>query len=134
MNRERGKNMKKVLIIIAILLLVVTGCRQSETVSRNISEEADKFQTYRRIALINLVSGEILLEIKGYCSVLVDSDDDVNVICEIDKNKYQKHIFHLTELTSYLVEQLDNSNVSAYHYKITIRPSTLIPEFELDIE
>ena len=126
--------MKKSIIIISIFILLATGCSKAETVSNNISKDADKFNTYRRIALINLVSGEILLEIKGYCSVQVDSDDDVNVICEVSKGEYQKHIFHLTELTSYLVEQLDSSNVSAYHYTIVIRPSTLIPEIELDIE
>ena len=84
-----------IITIIILLCLLLTGCTDAETVSYNISKEADKFKVKRRITFINLRSNEFLFTITGNCSVQDGSSDELNVICRIGDDKYQKHMLKL---------------------------------------
>lgn len=122
---------KKVMfaVIIGLLILVLTGCTTSaDTVSHNISREADEFKVKRRIVFINLRSDTYLFSITGNCSIETDSaDNQLEVICRIGEDKYQKHFLRLSNETTYTVEQLEYSDVSRYDYEIVFRPEAIIP-------
>lgn len=122
--------MKKGIFLILILLLV-TGCTTSaDTVSTNISREADEFKVKRRITFINLRNGEYLFSITGNCSIKGGKDtttDELEVICRIGDDKYQKHMLYIANETSYVVEQLEYSDVSRYDYEIIFRPEAIVP-------
>lgn len=120
--------MKKLLLLF-IPLLLLTGCSTSaDTVSYNISKEADEFKVKRRIVFINLRSDTYLFSITGNCSIETDNaDNQLEVICRIGEDKYQKHFLRLSNETTYTVEQLEYSDVSRYDYEIIFRPEAIIP-------
>lgn len=118
--------MKKLLLIL-IPILLLTGCRDSEIVSYNMSKEADSFKVRRRIVFINLRTNDYIFEMTGLCSINVDSDNDLDVICKVGEDKYQKHFLHLTSEVTYTVEQLDFNEVSKYDYEIVFKPQSIIP-------
>ena len=119
--------MKKVKIIIGLLLLIVmvTGCTSAEQVSYNLSREADEFKVKRRITFINLRTDSYLFSITGNCSV--QGSAELEVVCRIGENKYQKHFFNVKDETTYIVEQLEYNDVSRYDYEIVFRPEAIIP-------
>ena len=123
---------KKLLLILLIpILLMTTGCGNSaNTVKYNIGKEADKFKVKRRITFINLRSGEYLFQLTGNCSIKggsSNSDNELEVICRIGEDKYQKHIVYIANESTYVVEQLEYSDVSRYDYEIVFRPEAIIP-------
>lgn len=126
---------KKVLIFVLALLVpfLLTGCafaRDSEVASYNVSKEADSFRVKRRITFINLRSNEYLFSITGNCSVdggKGNSNDELEVICKVGEKKYQKHLLYIANETTYVVEQLDYSEVSKYDYEIVFKPESIIP-------
>lgn len=124
--------MKKILIILIlfIIALVLSGCDSANTVSQNISNEADEFKVKRRITFINLRSNEYLFTMIGNCSIKGGSqslNSELEVICKIGDNKYQKHLLYIAQETTYVIEQLEYSDVSRYDYEIIFRPEAIIP-------
>lgn len=125
--------MKKFLVAITVIMfsILMTGCTDgADTVSYNISKEADEFKVKRRIVFVNLRTNDYLLEIKGNCSVKGGRDNssrELEVICRIGDNKYQKHFLYIADETTYTVEQLEYSDVSRYDYEIIFRPEAIIP-------
>ena len=114
---------------------MTTGCtalfgNSADTVKENISKEADEFKVKRRITFINLRSGEYLFQLTGNCSVKggsSSSNRELEVICRIGEDKYQKHMLYIANETTYVVEQLEYSDVSRYDYEIVFRPEAIIP-------
>ena len=46
-------DMKKILVGVVLAVLFLSGCREADKVSYNISLEADNFNTIRQITVIN---------------------------------------------------------------------------------
>lgn len=123
---------KRLFIMITILATIcLTGCAftsDSDIASRNVSKEADQFRVKRRIVFVNLRSDTYLFSIMGNCSIDTDtSDNQLEVICKVGDNKYQKHFLYLSNETTYTVEQLEYSEVSKYDYEIVFKPESIIP-------
>lgn len=131
---KKTKNVLTILgIIIGILLIIfgLTGCAfdtDADVASYNVSKEADQFKVKRRIVFINLRHDSYLFEIIGNCSIETDSSDNqLEVICKVGEDKYQKHFLYLSNETTYTVEQLNYSEVSKYDYEIVFKPESIIP-------
>ncbi len=129
--------MKKFLIttIGLVTLLIITGCEtDAEIASYNVSKEADMFRVKRRITFINLRSDEYLFSLIGNCSIETDTNDNqLEVTCKVGDDKYQKHFLRLSEETTYVVEQLDYSEVSKYDYEIVFKPKSIIP-YKIEVD
>lgn len=125
--------MKKIkyLVLILVIAFTTTGCAfdsDAEVASYNVSKEADQFKVKRRIVFINLRSDNYLFSITGNCSITTDNtDDQLEVICKVGEDKYQKHFLRLSNETTYTVEQLEYSEVSKYDYEIVFKPESIIP-------
>lgn len=121
--------MIKKLLIVLLALFLLTGCnRDSEIASYNVSKEADSFKTKRRITFINLRTDSYLFSITGNCSITTDTaDEQLEVICKVGEDKYQKHFLKLTTETTYIAEQLDYNEVSKYDYELVFKPESIIP-------
>lgn len=125
----------KLLVIIGVALLSLTGCEaifgdSAETVGHNISKEANEFKVKRRITFINLRTGEYLFQAIGNCSVkggLENDNNELELICRIGEDKYQKHFLYIANETTYVVEQLEYSDVSRYDYEFIFRPEAIVP-------
>lgn len=123
-------NKIKEIIILLIVTIGIVGCTSAETVGYNISRESDEFKVKRRITFINLRTGDYLFSMTGLCSLQGGSgslNDELEVICKIGDGKYQKHLLYLAEETTYVVEQLEFSDVSRYDYEFIFRPEAIVP-------
>jgi len=129
----KNKNIMTIITMIIALIIIlfgITGCTSSAIVSENISREADEFKVKRRIIFINLRTNEYLFQMTGNCSVKggsSSSNDELEIICRIGEDKYQKHFLYIANETTYVVEQLEYSDVSRYDYEFIFRPEAIIP-------
>ena len=118
--------MKKFIAVILALVMgacLLTGCsRESDMVSYNIGKEADNFNVTRKLTVINARTDTILLEMEGTFSLSNNSDNELEVICEVGDGKYQKHFVYLNDDTMYVVEDISGANVDKYHYEINFLP------------
>ena len=130
---------KRIISVIAAILIFVciivtlSGCdTQANRVNYNITEEAENFNVYRRVTVINCIKGDTLFEIEGRMNIEADtSDKQLEIIVEVDDNKFKKHFIGLSDNVTYTVEDISGSEVSKYHYEINYNPNMWIP-FELD--
>lgn len=124
--------MKK-LITLGLLALVLGGCSSNEArvASHNVSRAADNFEIERRIVFFNGITDTYLLSIEGRCSIEADgADAQLEVVCRTGPSKYKKHFLGLSDNVSYFVEQLQESEADAYHYRVFFRPETIIPDVD----
>lgn len=125
---------KKVVALLAIggLLLTggVAGCKsKADTVSSNLSKDADNFQILRRIVFYNGITGDYILTIEGYCSLgNNDKPQELSVTCKVGPNSYKKHFLGLSDNVTFFEEQINGANVSPNHYEVVFRPTTIIPD------
>lgn len=127
----------KLLILVAVLIfavMVFAGCEtQADIVSRNISLEADNFNTIRQITVINCLQGDVLFQMTGKMSIEADTvDNQLEIIVETESGKYKKHFIGLSDNVTYVVEDITNgTNVDKYNYTINFNPKMWWP---VDIE
>ena len=123
---------KLIVTIVAMLLAAVSlaACaNDSETVSHNLSQDADNFKVHRRVVFFNGITDKYLLSIEGYCSI-TDESNQLEVTCKIGEDTYKKHFLGLSDNVSYFVEQLEPIESDPYHYKVVFKPETIVPDVE----
>ena len=120
--------MNKKIMVMAMLMFVflLGGCRESDKVSYNVSQEADNFNVVRRVAVINARTDKIEFEVVGRISISAASDQ-LEIMVEVGKGEYKKHIVNMTEWNMYVVEDLEGAKVNEYKYEVNYMPETIIP-------
>ena len=103
------------------LVCSLSGCSEAERKSTEISKQADNFETARRLTVINTRNDKIILEFTGTFSVQ-SSDGDIDILCSIGDNRYEKHFFKLNDWTIYVVEDVSNQGVDKYFREIKYYP------------
>ena len=122
-----------VAVLVILLTLLVAGCRAADVASNNISEAADNFEINRRIVFYNGITDKYILVIEGLCSLgNYDSAGELSVTCKTGENEYKKHYLGRSDNVTYFAEQKDPAEASPYYYRVIFRPSTIIPDMELD--
>lgn len=123
--------MKKIIILI-LMVIMLTACTDADVASRNISKAADNFEINRRIVFYNGITDTYLLTIEGRCS-LGNADDrsqQVTVTCKTGEDAYKKHFLGLSDNVTYFAEQMGSAEVSVYHYRVTFKPQTILPDID----
>lgn len=126
--------MKHILIFAALLCsFILTGCNQeSDTASYNVSQAAHNFEVRRRAVFYNGITGEYILTIDGLLSVDKNSSEDrLEVIVKTGPRSYKKHYLGLSDNVTYFVEQMEPIEADPYHYRVFFRPTTIIPDIEV---
>ena len=123
--------MKKIITIILamIMILSLVGCgTQADRVSQNLSNEADRFNITRRLAVINCRSDKPVFELIGNFSIETDSyDNQLEVTVEYEKGLYKKHFIYLNDWITYTVEDVSGAYVDNYHYEFNYLPEMINP-------
>lgn len=126
--------MRKMIGAFALALaLVFTGCStdtDADVVSHNISEDADNFKVARRVVFYNGITDTYMLELSGFCNI-EDDGQQLEVTCKLSDDEYKKHFLRVSDNATYFVEQLEASDVSADFYKVTYKPTAIIPDVEI---
>lgn len=126
------KKSKKLIAIGAIALAGAFGLsscsNDADVASSNLSKDADNFKIARNIVFVNGITDKYLLQIEGYCAIK-DENNQLEVTCKTEDG-YKKHFLGLSQNVTYVAEQIESANVSADHYKVTFKPTEIIPQYE----
>lgn len=111
-------------------ILLLAACKDdAEMASYNVSKAADNFEIMRRVVFINGITGEYLLTLTGFCSI-VDQGNQLEVTCKDGGKDFRKHFLGLSDNVTYLVQQVEAADVSVYHTRITFKPQQIIPDID----
>lgn len=121
--------MRNIFLALAVALSV-SGCDDADVASRNISKAADNFEITRRIVFYNGITGDYMLSLEGRCSFNADNSRKLDVTCKTGPNEYKKHSLGLSDNVTYFSEQLAGADVSVYHYRVTFKPQTILPDID----
>lgn len=126
---------KKILLVslFCVIAFVLTACTQADNVRHNLKREADDFNVRRRITVLNTRTDTPMMQITGLLSINVDSDGDLNITIEKEEGQYILNYAHLSQDTTYIVEQIETKEVNKYQYEIKFYPTQLASGF-LDIK
>lgn len=114
-------------IIAAAVLL--TGCaRDAQVAAQNLSHDADNFKINRRVIFYNGITGDYVLSIEGMCALDAENSRKISITCKIGNNTYKKHYLGLSDNVTYFIEQLEPAKASVSNYKVTFKPSVIIPD------
>lgn len=128
--------MKKHLAAAAAILLActlaLTACaNDADVASENLSKDSDNFKVARRVAFFNGITDKYLLEIQGLCAIQADTaENQLEVTCKTGADEFKKHFLGHSDNTTYFVEQIEGKNVSTDFYKVTFKPTQILPQFE----
>lgn len=125
--------MRKTLIISLLTVIISSfifcGCdTEAERVNYNITQEAENFNVYRRVTVINCIKGDTLFSIEGLMNIKADTtDNQLELTVEVADGKYKKHFIGISDNVTYTIEDISGSEVSKYHYSINYNPKIWIP-------
>ncbi len=119
-------------LLTGALMLPLSGCLFEETeadrVSYNLSQEAENFNNYRQLTVINCLQGDVLFQMTGRFSITADSSDNqLEVTVELDDGTYKKHFIGLSDNVTYVVEDITSSDVNKYQYTLNFNPKMWLP-------
>ena len=119
---------KKIVLLIALGLIafVLSSCTQAENVRHNLRREADDFNVRRRITVLNTRTDKPMMQITGLLAISTDDDGDLNITIEKGPNEYVLNYAHLSQDTTYIVEQIETKDVSKYKYEIKFYPTNIV--------
>lgn len=126
--------MKKLYSFLAVglIALSLTACDDSEVATRNLIKAADNFEVNRRIVFYNGITDTYMLEIEGRCSIDLNQNNTAfNVICDVGNGNYKRHTLVLSDNVTAFVEQIEPNKISKNFYRVTFKPSTIIPNIDI---
>lgn len=127
--------MKKAILISSFLFSIglIAGCRDdAQVASDNLSKAADNFEITRRIVFYNGITDKYMLEIVGKCSIdNGKTAKSIVTICKSPDGKFVKHQLGLSDNVTFFSEQIGGAEVSVNMYRVTWKPSTIIPDIDL---
>lgn len=127
--------MKKRYIAATIAALALAGgltaCQsQADTVSNNLSQDADSFKIHRDIVVQNGITGAVLYQISGLCSLGNDDSGNKHTLtCKIGSSTYVKELIWLGDQDEVLSVQSEAVPSDPYAYRIVVHPVT--PDLQL---
>lgn len=131
-----NEKLKKLLLPFALidcLLLVIvmlfSGCTtEADRVNYNITKDAENFNVYRRITVINCIKGDVLFTAEGLMNIKADTtDNQLELIVETEDGKYEKHFIGLSDNVTYTVQDITGNDVNKYKFVIHYNPNMWIP-------
>ena len=119
------------LLAIALLLVTVGCSTEADLASRNLSTAAEQFEIERRIIFYNGTTDNYILSVEGRCSVEFHTLK-FEVTCKTGPTEFKKHYLGRADNVFPFIEQLAASDVSTYRYKVIFKPTSIIPDVDLE--
>lgn len=121
-----------VLLLVMVIAMTFSGCRQADRVSYNLSMQADNFNDYRQLTVINCLQGDVLFQMCGKMSITADTtDNQLEIIVEDENGDYKKHFVGLSDNVTYVVEDITSKDVERHKYTLNFNPRMWLP---VDVE
>lgn len=120
------KKIIALLFILGLAVVMLSACTQADNVRHNLRREADDFNVRRRITVLNTRTDTPMMQITGLLAISTDDDGDLNIMIEKAPNEYVLNYAHLSQDTTYIVEQIETTEVSKYKYEIKFYPTNIV--------
>ena len=121
-------------LIMCLLMLFgciwLCGCSEADKVKKNISKQADYFETERRITVYNARTDKIILEAEGLMAISNNSENELVCTVKTGPSTYKKNYIYLNDYTMYVVEDITGTTTDPYHYKMYFHTDVL-PDVEV---
>lgn len=121
-------------LIMGLLMLLgciwLCGCSEAAKVNKNISKQADYFETERRITVYNARTDKIILEAEGLMAISNNSKNELVCTVKTGPSTYKKNYIYLNGYTMYVVEDITGTTTDPYHYKMYFHTDVL-PDVEV---
>lgn len=123
---------KKIFAVLTALMVLFTaaGCSEADKVNYNISQQAEYFQSERRVTVWNARTDNVIMYIEGYINVSNNSTNELVVTAKVGADSYKKNYVYLNDYTLYVVEDISGTHTDPYHYKLYFNTNVL-PDIEL---
>lgn len=120
--------MKKIFAVVFLVALafLLSACTQADIVQHNLRREAEDFNVRRRITVLNTRTDKAMMQITGLLSISTDDDGDLNITIQKGPGEFVLNYAHLSNDTTYMVEQIETMEVNKYQYEIIFYPKQLI--------
>ncbi len=125
--------MKKLMMVVTMIFtMLLTGCdiNDADVVSKNLSTDAANFKVPRRIVFYNIRTNDYILVTEGLCA-RENTATEVEITCQTGANEFKKNFMALNPEVTYFIEQTEPNPVNRYQYKVTFKPSVLVPTLEV---
>lgn len=128
--------LKSIAITLAILLalcglsVTASGCSEADKVNHNISQQAEYFQSERRVTVWNARTDNVIMYIEGYINISNNDTDELVVTAKVGENGYKVNYVYLNDYTLYVVEDISGTHTDPYHYKLYFNTNVL-PDIEI---
>lgn len=116
--------------VLGLAGLLAACSNDAQVASYNLSQAADNFKIARRIVFYNGITGDYILTIEGLCSQEPDGRK-LSVTCKTGEGQFKKHFLGLSDNVTYFSEQMEPAAVGVYQYRVTFKPTAIIPSVEL---
>lgn len=110
--------------------VALCGCSEADRVNRNISKQADYFESERRITVYNARTDNVILEMEGSMSISNNENNELVCTVKTAPNEYKKNYIYLNEYTMYVVEDITGTHTDPYHYKLYFH-TEVVPTVEV---
>ena len=123
---------KKIFAVLTALMVsfAAAGCSEADKVNHNISQQAEYFQSERRVTVWNARTDNVIMYIEGYINISTTSTDELVVTAKVGEDSYKVNYVYLNDYTLYVVEDISGTHTDPYHYKLYFNTNVL-PEVEL---
>ena len=123
---------KKIFAVLTALMVLftATGGSEADKVNHNISQQAEYFQSERRVTVWNARTDNVIMYIEGYINISNNSTDELVVTAKVGEDSYKVNYVYLNDYTLYVVEDISGTHTDPYHYKLYFNTNVL-PEVEL---
>jgi predicted small secreted protein len=120
--------MKKTILMITILAsMIVVGCGQNTKANYDSDVETNNFKKTRRLVVVNELDSKILVQIVGNFTVSqATNQSDLEVLCEVKKDVYKKHIVHINDNNFYVIEDITGAKDKASDYEVIYSPRRIV--------
>ena len=89
---------KKILAVLAALMVLFTaaGCSEADKVNHNISQQAEYFQSERRVTVWNARTDNVIMYVEGYINISNNSTDELVITAKVGVDSYKKTMYTST--------------------------------------
>lgn len=112
----------------------LTACSsEADTVSQNLSTDADNYKINRQIVFYNGITGQYVAEVTGLCSIgNNDAPGQVTYTCKVGPDTYIKNFLHISDNVTWFALQTQPATSDPYHYEIVLKPEEIIPNVQFN--
>lgn len=104
--------------IVVFMLATLCGCTEADKVNFNISQQADNFESERRLTVYNARTDTVILEMEGYMAISNNDDNELVCTVKVGEETYKKNYIYLNEYTLYVMEDINGIDTDPYHYEV----------------